>query len=86
MMEKQLGSKKITLSAGLVGLKRHPVNTVRDDLNIKSPLKFGIFPKIGGEGFGIIKKAEINMASKPDDRVSLRYRSPEIHTSHTCRG
>ena len=32
---------------------------VRDDLNIKSPLKFGIFQKIGGEGFGIMKKAEI---------------------------
>ena len=33
--------------------------SLRDDLNIKSPLKFGIFPKIGGEGFGIMKKAEI---------------------------
>ena len=32
---------------------------VRDDLNIKSPLKFGIFPKIGGEGFGIMKKTKI---------------------------
>ena len=35
------------------------MSPIRDDLSRKSLLKFGISLKIGGEGFGIMEKAEI---------------------------